>query len=449
MLFLALICLFGSLLAKETALTFLLVAPLSVYFISNKRQPVLITFVSTLFLVLFYFIIRFSVLGLPDLGAEPRELLNNPFLKWDGSAYIAFSTSERFGTILFVLFKYLYLSIIPHPLVHDYYPRHVAIHDLSEMWVWISFLAYSLLVIISVLGMRHRKMWAYAILFFLLTLFITSNILLPVGTNMSERFLFLPSVGVSLLLAYFLVEFASNPKLKKLLWSLFAVLIIAYGFKTIDRNRVWKNNFTLFTTDVKLAPNSAKLRNAAAGSLLTAYQFGDTDNKAFLDKAIEHLQHALTIHPQYKNANLLMGNAYLFKEAYDESFRYYKESLRLDPNYAEARNNLLIAYRQGGRYFGEKKGDLNKAIDLLEKANAMRSGDYETLRLLGVAHGQKGVHRLAAQYMEEAVKVNPKYGEAWYNLGIAYFNLGEIAKKDSVMRKAIELDPKIADRFVK
>jgi Flp pilus assembly protein TadD len=442
-------CLFLSLLAKETALTFLFIAPITAFFISSKRQIILHTFIGAMLVIGIYLFIRFSVLGLPDLGQSPQELLNNPFLKWDGSKYISFSANEKFGTILFTLLKYIQLMLFPHPLVHDYYPRHIDIHTLGEPLIWLATVIYLSLCYFAFRGFMKKSIWSYGILFFLLSLFITSNILLPVGTNMSERFLFLPSVGVCLLLAVFMGSLLSRPKMKNITWVILGLFLLGNSIKTVNRNSAWSNNFSLFTTDVINAPNSAKLRNAAAGTILSSFQAGDTNDKNKLDIAIDHLKKAIDIHPQYKNAYLLLGNAHLFKEDFDSAIAYYLHSLKLDPDYQEARNNLAIAYRSGGRFYGEQKGDLNKAIKYLEQANDMQKGDYETLRLLGVAYGQRGEHMLATKYLKLAVEIMPDFGEAWYNLGIAYYNVGEIQKKDSAMRKAIELDPKIAKRFVK
>src|SRR4030095_12239687 len=36
------------------------------------------------------------------------------------------------------------------------------------------------------------------------------------------------------------------------------LLILPYSIKTISRNPVWKDNFTLYSNDVKLSPNSTR-----------------------------------------------------------------------------------------------------------------------------------------------------------------------------------------------
>ena len=51
-----------------------------------------------------------------------------------------------------------------------------------------------------------------------------------------------------------------------------------------------------------------------------------------VSQAVEHLQQALRIHPNYKNAYLLLGNAYNYLQEYDRSIEAYKGALSIDPN---------------------------------------------------------------------------------------------------------------------
>ena len=49
-------------------------------------------------------------------------------------------------------------------------------------------------------------------------------------------------------------------KAKKLFNSIFIALLILYSVKTISRNTAWKDDFTLFTTDVKTSVNSGRMQ---------------------------------------------------------------------------------------------------------------------------------------------------------------------------------------------
>jgi hypothetical protein len=63
-------------------------------------------------------------------GTASNELMNNPFLKVQNGVYTAFDFSEKMGTVFYTLGKYIILLIAPHPLTHDYYPKHIEMQSL-------------------------------------------------------------------------------------------------------------------------------------------------------------------------------------------------------------------------------------------------------------------------------------------------------------------------------
>jgi len=225
-----------------------------------------------------------------------------------------------------------------------------------------------------------------------------------------------------------------------------AILIsVLFSVRTLLRNPVWKNNYSLFTTDIQHSPNSAKLRNAVGGELITesvqAEDLTEPQRTKMRQEAVGHLLEAIKIHPNYKNSYLLLGNAYNYLKSYDQSIQNYQKALSIDENYSEANTNLLITYRDAGRYFGEEQGDLNKALQYLELAYAGNQNDYETLRLLGVAYGIKGETSKAIDFFSRALKLNPEDAGAYLNLSTAYFRMGDTEQGNYYQQKALEIDP--------
>ena len=450
--FLAGILFFLALLSKENALIFVLAGPLAIWFFSDTHiSQILRTVIPWWLAAMVMLIIRFSII--PTGGEPSMELMNNPFLKLEDGRWAAFSFGEWSATIMFTLGKYIQLLFVPHPLIHDYYPRQIPIMEWTDWRVVASFLSCSLLLAYALVRMPKKDPVSFGILFFFISLFPVSNILVTVGTNMSERFLFTPSVGFSLALsaaAWQLVvrkKTSTKDRSRKLYWltAIFAVIGIAYAVKTVDRNRVWKDNYTLFTTDVQNAPNSAKLRNSAGGELIANAILPENAQRreAMLLEAIGHLEVATTIHPTYKNAFLLLGNANNYLENYEKAVTYYERALQLDPGYPEASNNLFLTLRQAGRYYGEQKNDLGRSLDFLRRALDREPNDYETLRLLGIASGIGGDHSNAINYFARAAEVEPNNAQAWWNLGNAWYHAGNLEKQAAMHLRARELDPGI------
>jgi len=440
---------FLALLSKENAITFLAVVPLSYYFFTKaKGWKLLVQCLPFLAAAALFLVIRGSVLGWSMGGGLPRELMNNPFLKLAGNQYVDFTAAEKFATIFYTLGKYVQLLLFPVALSHDYYPRAVEIMSFSDWQVILSLLLYAGMGIYALFRLPKKDSVSFGILFYLATLSIASNVVFPIGTNMSERFVYMPSVGFSLVVAVLFYRLAAGKKgLAKPALTAGAVALLLLAGRSVARNFVWKDNFTLFTTDVKTVPGSAKLQNSAGGELITqAVKPENAARKtAMLQEAVQHLTEAIRIHPGYKNAFLLLGNAHNYLQQYELSVQYFGQALRLDSEYTEARTNLGITCREAGRYYGEQKGDVTKALEFLEKACQMRPGEYETLRLLGVAYGISGQGAKAVEFFEKALAAEPQNAGAFYNLGTAYYHQGEIEKANENFQKAKAINPNIEE----
>ena len=441
---------FMALMSKENAITFLAIIPLTFYFFSKAdwKQTILHSLPAWGAAILFL-LIRGSVLGW-ELGEPPKELMNNPFLKIENGQWVAFSASEKMATIMVTLWEYLRLLFVPFQLTHDYYPRHI---DIGSWGYWKALAGLALhiaLAVYALLRLRSKDPVSYGILWYLITLSIASNIVFPVGTNMSERFIYMPSVGFGIALSVLLYRWFKTADGKGLTTGMLVIGAIAllFSVKTVIRNGVWKDNFTLFTTDVKNAPNSAKLRNAAGGELFTQAIKPENEarREAMLREAVPHLREAIRIHPTYKNAYLLLGNCLNYLKDFEASIAAFQGALAIDPDYKDAKENIFVTYRDAGKYFGEQRGDLARSLQFLGEAYKMKPDDFETIRLLGIANGVGGNMAAAEQYFNKALEINAEHADTWFDLGITYLSMGNQARHNECIAKAQQFDPGIMER---
>ncbi|MEY4928005.1 MAG: hypothetical protein RI894_2441, partial [Bacteroidota bacterium] len=202
---------FLGLMAKENAITFLAIVPLAFYFFSNATPAQIVKQTAPLFVgAVAFMVMRTMAIG-NQFGATPMELMNNPFVVLgEDRLYHAASFSEKYGTIVYTLGEYLKLLFYPATLTHDYYPRHIELMDFSNSKVLIAAAMYISLIAYAIYGTLKKQPLAFAVLFYLLSLSIVSNIVFPVGTNMAERFLYMPSVGFALALSLGIVHFIKN-----------------------------------------------------------------------------------------------------------------------------------------------------------------------------------------------------------------------------------------------
>ena len=432
-------------LAKENAVTFVGVIPVVLWLTGAEpggwgrlryAGPTLVA-------VAAFLALRTAVVGW-GLGEPTAEVLNNPFLVRTADGWTAMPAGNRLATVMHTLWVYLRLLFVPVGLVHDYYPMAVPMKHWGQLTPWLGLGLHLALAAFAVLRWRRFPYAALGVVVYLFTLSIVSNVFFSVGTNMSERFLFMPSLGWALAVGALLNRLTRRRPLMR--WATVGV-VAALAVLTVLRNPVWKDNFTLFTTDVVRQPQSAKLRNAAGGVRIDAYQALPAARRAtstgLLDDAVRDLTYALKLHPTYKNAYLLRGNAYLLLDRYDPAIADYDRALELDPAYAAARDNLVTALTAAGQDAGERRGDLGAAFRYLRRAEQLAPNDYETLRLLGVASGVSGQTAQALDYFRRATTAAPTNAEAHWNYAIALYNAGRTGEAEASFREAERLKPGI------
>lgn len=447
------IAMFLALLSKENAITFFLVIPLALYLTGKTRlKGVFSATLPAIAAIAAFLALRTSILGF-DFGGTPMELLNNPFLKIEQNQYVPFSFGEKSATILYTLGKYIQLFLFPYPLTHDYYPRHVGIMNWSDWQVWLSFMLYAALTAMAIyLFLKKKnspsgKLVLFGIAYYLITLSIVSNVVFPIGTNMSERFLYMPSLGLCLIAGWALWQLKNRVSMRAMMVT-GGLIIAVFSVLTISRNAVWKDNYTLFLTDIRTSSRSAKLLNSVGGELITrgTQTEDESDRNTLFAEAQPYLRKALEIHPNYKLAYLLLGNSHFYLGQYDDAIAIYRQTLNLDPGYEDGRKNLGIALRDGGKARGEQQNDPRGALPLLLEAEKYLPEDSETMRLLGVCYGRLGQTQNAIRYFEKELSLASTNASTYFNLGIAHQNAGNLEKAKEYFEKARELDPEILNK---
>lgn len=436
-------------LSKENAATFVVIVPLALWFfrsasagqIVRHTMPILVSF-------LVFFIIRGSILNW-NFGGAPMELMNNPFLKIENGIWVKFSAAEKLATIFYTLGKYVYLLILPVSLTHDYYPRHIGIMSFGDPMVLLSLVLYVFLAWYGFSKFNKKEPLRFGILFYLLTLSIVSNFVFPVGTNMGERFAFMPSVGFSIAAAALLITLWKGANGGTTL-AILGVVLALFSLKTLTRNPAWVSNENLFLTDVVTSPNSAKIRNACGGVLLdkATKEKDQTEVKDLCEQGLVHLNKAIEIYPNYKDAYISRGGCNFLLKNYDASIADYRTAIKLaGTDDVKYQSLLAMALREGGKFQGEQKHDLATAMKYLNEAWQLNPKDSDTARLLGVANGVQNKQAEALGWFQKAVELAPDNASYLFDLGTAYYLAGDKVKGEEYRQKAIQKDPKLGERM--
>ena len=167
-----------SIFSKENAVTFIAIIPASLYVFKKASIQESIKYAIPFLIVfgLFWFGVRSSILGdaaSVSSTAPAKELMNNPFLKIDSQAgYIDFTSSEKYGTVLYTWTKYIKLLLFPHPLTNDYYPKYIRtssdeIPTLQSPDVLLSLIIHLALFGLMIIGVLRRRADAFSSYFIL------------------------------------------------------------------------------------------------------------------------------------------------------------------------------------------------------------------------------------------------------------------------------------------
>ncbi len=347
--------------------------------------------------------------------------------------------SERLITIPYLILKYLLLLIAPVSLSADYVIT--PIQSLISLKFIIPFIVILLLIIVSVSvssvsvssGQRNKEK-VFGILFLLLTLLPVYNII-PIANPLAERYLYLPSVGFAIIIGSTLTCLPVRSTQTGLLAhrsSLIAhcsllIIISIYSFAVIQRNKVWADQYSLWSDTVIKMPESFKGHNG----------LGIVYNKqGQLDEAIKEYLTAIRFKPAYADAHYNLGNVYEKQGQLDEAIKEYKLALSLKPDYADAHNNLGNAYNEQSR-MGEAIKEYKLALSL--------KPDYADApyNLVNVYEKQGQLDEAIKEY-KLALSLKPDFAFAHNNLGLAYEKQGQLDEAIKKYLEAIRFKPDFA-----
>jgi tetratricopeptide (TPR) repeat protein len=323
---------------------------------------------------------------------------------------------------------YLTLLTVPkvlwHYLQHFFFPVNLSVW--YEIPIATSILELSTLLplftLLIILGLTMKsytlsKRVFFALSWFFITLLPVSN-LISTSTLVADRYLFIPSLGLSILLGialenlfYFFDPFKipfhnrlfspDFPRTLALLGSIF--LLLFYSILTVERNTVWFNNYTLWSDALEKSPDSYLVHH----NLGTAYfQAG------YLEAAKKEYEEALRIKPTALGTRYNLGILYAKKDQVDLAEAEFQKILELSPWHAEAHYNLGLLYDRQKRW--------DEAISAYQSALRFRPDYVEAHNNLGVLYYRKGLLDQAIEEFNQALKLKPDYVKSQNNLRLAY-----------------------------
>ncbi len=348
-------------LSKETAITMLVLLPACFYFFRQKSvlDCIIKTAPFVLIMMLFYFQ-KNQILG--SVSQESFYELNNyPYLE------------AEFPSSMVILLYAIKLLIFPHPLKYDYSYNVIPAAAFSDPLALLGLAVFGLLLFLAVKGVMKRTLWGFSLVVFFATFLPSLAFIWVRGGIFAERFLYAASLGFSIALVYAIAkllkadiirsasstpsdspEAAADYSLKPVPLVVASCLIVAaFSFKTIDRNPAWKDNITLFSTDIVHSYNSTQ-NNRHYGHDMLELAIKETDSVKRLQKA-EHamiyLKRAVEINPRFGEVWGDLGRVYTdIKFKPDSAIYFYKRCVQATPGAFRTYSNLGLVYMRVQKY---------------------------------------------------------------------------------------------------
>lgn len=370
-LLLAMAFYFLAFLSKEYAITLLVLLPLSFYLFGRCtiRRSIFAS-LPYLAIALIYIAIRLQVIGVGN-DAPSNDIQINPYAKAVGN--------EKVATEVATSLNYLKLLVFPHPLSSDYSYNQIPYKNFGDAIVWVSIAVYLFLILAFVYFLIRRSVLAFAIAFYLVNWAMICNLVFDIGATMGERLIFHASLGFAIAVAYLLVKGVERLHGDRQIWGVLAVcmagVIVLSGFKTITRNKDWKNDESLFMQDINTSPNSFLVNVNVATLLINRSDF-ERDEATRVN-------------------NVKRG------------VRLYTHVIEMQPDYVLGYMNRCVAYYKLGMA-DSMVADLNKVMQLYPI--------YPTLPVMyfhaATVYFRNKQYQQAEGAVMQSLKLDPKNGDA-------------------------------------
>jgi tetratricopeptide (TPR) repeat protein len=426
-----------ALLSKETAVVFPLLIALAPLLVGVRydRHYWLPVLASALVLA-GYFLLR--------TAAVPTSI---PFAREAGIWGRLASIVNTFG---------LYVGMFFWPFKHHAWYQTSKTSEISPLYMTLA-----LLFVISapLFALRRRfatALWGYAWTIVFLLPVVSSLALGPVA---AERLLVLPSAGIVMVLMTVLSRMVASRSTARLTAGIgVAVVIVLLGADSMMRTPVWKNGETLFSAMVREAPTAPNAYSSLADEIAEAQP----------DSALALHEHALRVDPNYAHAHLHAAVLLSDKRDLRGAIQHLRIARQLVPNSDMVLNNLALAFNDSGEVDSAlatidraievqpggsavlhlnranvliAAGRTDKAEAELRRALALDSTVLWARTLLADMLSRRGRYDSAIALMQGEVRYRPSATGFSY-LGDLFIGKGDTTRAEQSYDQAIRLDPK-------
>jgi tetratricopeptide (TPR) repeat protein len=333
------------------------------------------------------------------------------------------SLSSRLANCLIAYARYLGKTLWPVNLATPYpYPAHWPLANVL--------LAGALLAGLTLAVLYLSRRWPVAVTgwFWFLGMLVPAIGLVQVGEqSMADRYTYLPSIGLFILLAWGAGAAFTRWRVPKIVCGIAAGLVLlACAGRTREQLAYWQNSDALFRHAVSVTKDN----------WLAWFNLGLVlDNQGHVDEALADYRKAVALQPNYVEALLNIGATLANRKQFSDAIPFFERALRQNPDSVDGHDNLGHALMEVGKP--------DAAIPHLRQVLQHRPNDVDSLNSLADALTQAGQFAAAIPHLEASLLAKPDQPVAHYSLAMALVRLGRTDQAIEHFRDTIRLQPNV------
>lgn len=400
------------------------------YALGLMAKPMLVTLPILLILLDWWPLERFRTVTRVRLIAEKIPLFLLSFISCivtflvqhaAGSVVMRIPFSTRLSNAIVSYTGYLTKLLCPIDLAVIYpYPKES---------IPIGSVMISLVVLIfwTTFALYHRRKRPYLLtgwLWYLVTLIPVIGLIQVGSQAMADRYTYLPSIGILLMIPCAAAELTASWKhQKRILGCLGGLAIAGMILGTRIQVKYWNNSIALYERTLSVTENNYVAENNIAQGLMEQKRF---------DEAESHILRAFQILPDSPNANANMALLCLVRNQPDQALEYVQKALQNQSGEANVLYNCGLVL--------EKLGQSDQALSVYEKAIQNKPEYAAALNRIGALREKQGRFHEASDFYRKSIQYNPRQAEGYKNL--AWLLAVTPAYKDHNPAEAVQLAQK-------
>ena len=321
---------------------------------------------------------------------------------------------ERALIVIYSYMLYLWKFFLPINLSAAY-PYPIKDGGVLPTEYFIIPIAFIALCIIAYL-LRKNKKFIWGILFFTINLLMVIQIIPVGGMIASERYTYIPYIGLSFSALTLMEKYIKNIKLN---YIILGIVVLIFTFLAHQRTYYWRNGDVLFSDVLEKYPRYAYGYNNR-GFLywdhyaIDVYKDNPQMKEKYVEKALQDFTKAISLDYTYAEPFLNRGILYYNTGRPEQALADFNRFLELKPDNPDGLLNRANTLSTLGKF--------NEAIPDYNKYLTIKNDDPKAYMWRGVAYFNIQNYDSAIIDFNKSIEIDPDYYEPYYWLGVIYYN---------------------------